>query len=114
MHLCREIESLSDLEEMCEGSMPYQDNGGPCYQQHVIDTECLDEKIHAGDFLSLFAQDCNDQTLITYSVTSLESNYEQWVQVAQTVPGATVAVVDRGDRFCYFCCVPTVPNMDMV
>jgi hypothetical protein len=118
MHICKDIKTLEDFHEAFpEIDLPVRVDyhNEPCYQKHLIYTENLPEEIHPGEFLSLFADNCSSKDIIlTYSVTDQEDNYKEWVEVAQTIPGATVTVIDRGNRFCYFCCVPTVPNMDMV
>jgi hypothetical protein len=114
MHLCQEIEDLSDLDDALDGELPYRwSSSRPCYQDHIVDTEVLDTtKCSVGEFMSLFSMNSPDDTLFTYSVTTNEDNHQEWLDLAMMIPGSTIAVVERKDRTCYFCCVPNTPNLE--
>ena len=118
MHLCKEIETFEDLEEWAanEGyELPAIDPcDGPCYQEHIADTEALPKECSVGEFMSLISANAAGDRLFTYSVTANEPNYLEWVELAMSIPGSTVAVVKRPHATCYFCCVPNTPDMELV
>ena len=53
-------------------------------------------------------------TMLTYSVTSKEKNYEEWLDLAELTPGGTVCGTIRNkgkdtEYWVYYCCVPLKP-----
>ena len=73
--------------------------------------ECLDEynwqDIYSGNNNS-------EETMLQFSVTSREKNYEEWLDIAESVPGSTICMTQRKRNslkpyYVYFCCVPLDP-----
>lgn len=117
MKICKEIYSYQEYLEYVGqqgGGCTLAEEAGdfnPCYLSSLVDTQDLPREIAVGDFLELVAEDVGP-AIIQYSVTSEEERYEEWVQAAYDVPGATVTSLDRGGYFVYLCAVPIVPQFD--
>lgn len=112
MEILVTIDSLRELYDFFDGDIP--DTHGSedwCYVLFITNTGLLHKDIPVVDFLEIVTKECTEK-ILNYSVTSDEPRYEEWVQAALDLQpiGATVTVLDRGNRFVYLCSIPTTPQ----
>lgn len=111
MKICREITSYEELTiEFGDHQLPQLHSGSWCYLFELLETDLLPDVIPVAEYLNLLCTE--KEAIYTYSVASNEPRYEEWVQAALDLQpiGATVTVLDRGNRFVYLCSIPTTPQ----
>lgn len=113
MKICREITSYAELEEELGEAgedLPEINSGSWCYLFEILQTDLLPNIISVAEYLDLLCSE--KEAVYTYSVNSNEARYEEWVQAALDLQpvGATVTMLDRGNRFVYLCSIPTTPQ----
>lgn len=119
MKICKEISSLRELEEGYSIPDVGDNDALPCYHRHISSTVELEDEVPVADYLNLLAEDLASDSLVTFSVSSREERYEEWLDAVAMYPGAHVTEIVRkvyrgGNLFppysVFFCTFPVTPQ----
>lgn len=108
-----EVKYFNNIYDYLENSEIAIDDGGPCYQWHLRGVQDLEEDLPVSVFIkALFSGTKDDEMeLITFSVTSKEPRYKEWIEVAQSYPGSGCTTIKRGTgKHAYQCYFVTIPH----
>ena len=88
----------------------------PCYMTHIWSTEDLSSNVDVGVFLEKYcAKYTVPDNLVSFSVSSNESRYLEWLEAVQDYPGAHITKIKRkgltGNYHVYFVTFPVTPQL---
>lgn len=111
MKVCKEITSLRELEEEYSTPDVGADDTMPCYHRHISSTEDLEDEVPVADYLNLVAEEAAPDFLITFSVSSQEDRYQEWLDAVAMYPGAHITEIVRDTEYSvFFCTFPVTPQ----
>ena len=112
MNLSQEIRHHldGDLYEM--GGSPE----GPCYQIHLSNTDYHIEYVDGATAALVLEAAClkSPSGMLSFSVTSLEKHYQEYLDAVEFYPGAKICTIARGSYECYYVTLPMQPDLDNV